>query len=97
MLKIMGLQENAKHKNNENRKHSLGWLQSKKKKKKTQKITVVTEDMKRWELPVGMYSGAATVDNCVAISQKKIKNGTIIQSSIPLLGIQKNQEKWPRG
>ena len=43
----------------------------KKKKKKTQKITVVTEDMKRWELPVGMYSGAATVDNCVAISQKK--------------------------
>ena len=76
--------------------HQDGYNQ-KKKNKKTQKITVVTEDMKRWELPVGMYSGAATVDNCVAISQKKIKNGTIIQSSIPLLGIQKNQEKWPRG
>lgn len=37
--------------------------------------------MNRWELLVGMYNGAATVDNSVAISQKKIKNGTIIQSS----------------
>ena len=53
--------------------------------------------MKRWELPVGMYSGAATVDNGVAISQKKLKMELSYNPAIPLLGIQKNQEKWPRG
>ena len=67
------------------------------KKKKNQNITVVIEDMKRWELPVGMYSGAATVDNGVAISQKKLKMELSYNPAIPLLGIQKNQEKWPRG
>ena len=69
----------------------------KKKKQKTQKITAVTEDMKRWELPVGIYNSAAPVDNGVAISQKKLKMELSYNPAIPLLGIQKNQEKCPRG
>ena len=53
--------------------------------------------MKRWELPVGIYNGAAPVDNGVAISQKKLKMELSYNPAIPLLGIQKNQEKCPRG
>ena len=63
--------------------------------KKKQKITVVTEDMNRWELLEGMYNGAATVDNkCGNFSKKKFKMELSYNPATSLLGI---QEKWPRG